>query len=67
MKNENSYRTFSLKGLLEKSKTWQKIVMSLAVVVVFAATYLLILPAFTLNEKWYHYTHGSRVKLSISI
>lgn len=35
----------------KRRKTWQKVVMSLAVMVVFVTTYMLILPALTMTEK----------------
>ena len=57
-KGEHSQMNHSLleqvKKYLEdkkRRKTWQKIVMSLAVMVVFVTTYMLILPALTMTEK----------------
>ena len=42
--------TEKLKNIIEKTSKYKAIVLSLAVVVVFITTYLLILPAFTLEK-----------------
>ena len=57
-KGKRSQMNHSLLGQVKKyledkrkQKTWKKIVMSLAVMVVFVTTYMLVLPALTMTAK----------------
>lgn len=51
MRNENMHKVSVLKTVIDNRSIKQKIVMGLAIIVVFIATYMMILPAISMDDK----------------